>query len=312
MLKFQPITKEYVLKRLAVLTRKENNRRLKLAKEYRETAARGAYDDGTPIDDAEWFINRAAEYEVPTRYNFPVKYFSRLHEFKGSNFGFDPMTGDGHSYRWYALTKVIKGNLVLNAYGYSNQTCNHRNELSSLFRKLGIKYLELEAPRGLQNLDSAMVYCTMEEAREIVRTKYARDKKGSASRIKYWEDQRLYLKSLGIKGSSKAALAGAVQAAESERRSKLDRLKKRRLDKLARAKIQIVLIQPGDTSQDNAIGLHEFDQYFRFGGYREDSMREEAVRKGFSTVFVHLHEKEEEIEYTPRRASLSLVQGGAQ
>ena len=85
-----------------------------------------------------------------------MKYYSRLKLYKAPNLVFNPATKKAYSYKWYELVSVINGKLVLNTYRYSNTTARHYREVSCLLDKLGINIdMRIEAPKGLQNLESA-------------------------------------------------------------------------------------------------------------------------------------------------------------
>lgn len=84
-----------------------------------------------------------------------MKYYSRLKQYKASNLTFDPAIGEGRSYKWYAIARKFDGVLVLNSFGYSNTTARHVSKLRKLFRSLGLEWVEIEAPQGLQNLSAA-------------------------------------------------------------------------------------------------------------------------------------------------------------
>ncbi len=86
-----------------------------------------------------------------------MKYYKTLKCYKASNFYFSPETMHATSYRWYDLFKRINGQTVLNSYNYSPSTCKHISKMRKLANDLNIKIdLEIQAPRGLQNLDSAI------------------------------------------------------------------------------------------------------------------------------------------------------------
>lgn len=84
-----------------------------------------------------------------------MKHYSRLNMYKASNLTFNPATGEGRSYEWYSIARKFDGVLVLNTYAYSNTTARHATKLRGLFHSLGLEWVEIEAPQGLQNLDDA-------------------------------------------------------------------------------------------------------------------------------------------------------------
>jgi hypothetical protein len=84
-----------------------------------------------------------------------MKYYSRLKTYKASNLTFNPATGEGRSYAWYSISRKFEGVQVLNSYAYSPTTACHVSKLRRLFLSLNIEWVEIEAPRGLQDLDAA-------------------------------------------------------------------------------------------------------------------------------------------------------------
>lgn len=133
-------------------------------------------------------------------------------------------TMEGHSYRWYSLVKRIKGVVYLNTYGYSNQTSKHVYKMHGAFRFLGIQYKCLEAPRGLQDLDSAFSYAVSELAKFLVKQKYARKKSNWSGSVSYCRRQLAILETLGFRLSERR-LKLELKAAETERTERNARLK---------------------------------------------------------------------------------------
>lgn len=151
-----------------------------------------------------------------------IPYQTRNKVFKGCNgkLMFDPVTGRGTSYfDGYEISKVIKGKLVLNAYGYSVTTSNHVSVLRSLFHTLGLKYIEVEAPAGLQDLESCEHEHTEQWAKLEVKRLHAR-------KVCNWSAKRqaellTNAKLIGIR-ISKRELKVTVAFLEKERRRLLD------------------------------------------------------------------------------------------
>lgn len=85
-----------------------------------------------------------------------IPYRPRLNKFKKPNLVFCPETGEARSYEWYILGKVINGRYVLNDYNYSQTTAGHASELRTTLNILGVDYISIEAPQGLQDLNSAL------------------------------------------------------------------------------------------------------------------------------------------------------------
>ncbi len=160
--------------------------------------------------------------------NLSLRYMKRACYFKNysGSCGFNPLTGEGHSYNWYALSTVIKGQLVINSYSYSNQTCKHRNKLMQLCRLLGYSYISIPAPRGLQSLDSAKIHMLRNYGDAEVTNKYSR--KQSPWGLSHALNDIRTARSLGMK-FSKQAMTDAVAAAEIRRRERLDSLKARKI-----------------------------------------------------------------------------------
>lgn len=157
--------------------------------------------------------------------NFRLIYRTRRNIFVNykESCAYDPITGEAHSYRWYSLARVIKGYQVLNTYGYSNCTSKHVSYVRSTMYKLGVDYIEIQAPRGLQDMQFAHTYCVNLYAKRIVANKYARKP------IKPTDEQELLdnLEKLGFK-TTKKQVKGAIKAAEEMRRRRLDRKKVKR------------------------------------------------------------------------------------
>jgi hypothetical protein len=88
-----------------------------------------------------------------------MKYFKRLKVYKASNVLFDPEKIEAYSYNWWSFVKNIEGKVIFNNYNYSNSTCKHQSKVRSLLCKLNIKVdAVIECPKGLQNLESGIVY----------------------------------------------------------------------------------------------------------------------------------------------------------
>ncbi len=86
-----------------------------------------------------------------------VRYFERAGIYKGSNFTFNPKTLTAYSYDWWRFVEKIGSRIVFNDFRYSNTTARHQWKIKNLLRDLGIHVdMELEAPGGLQNLNSAI------------------------------------------------------------------------------------------------------------------------------------------------------------
>lgn len=92
-----------------------------------------------------------------------MKYFSKLNQYKASNLILDMNTLTATSYGWWEFVKPIGSKIVFNNYRYSVTTSCQQSKMRSLLRELGIKIdLEIQAPRGLQELSSAIPYLERE------------------------------------------------------------------------------------------------------------------------------------------------------
>lgn len=66
----------------------------------------------------------------------------------------DLNTMEGRSYNWYVICKRIGGVLVLNNYNYSISTVKHVHKLRHYFTSQGVHFTTIEAPQGLQDVQS--------------------------------------------------------------------------------------------------------------------------------------------------------------
>lgn len=88
-----------------------------------------------------------------------MKYYVRSNQYRASNVYFNVSTKEAFSYNWWKFFAVIDGKNVFNRYGYSVSTSRHQSKVRSLLEELGIEIeIELEAPKGLQELDFALEY----------------------------------------------------------------------------------------------------------------------------------------------------------
>jgi hypothetical protein len=211
---------ESKLKRLKTT---ERNRLIRISKEeFLESKKSGDYHERRAIE-----YKKRAESATGLR----VPYRPRLGIFKtDARLTFDPNTLDGRSYSWYLISKKIKGHLVLNTYAYSMVTSGHSNSLRGLFKQLGLKFVEIEAPQGLQCLDIAAKRHAELYAKAVVENKYARVK--SPARVRFELARLKRVKSLGGKISAKEIKA-AIAYAETERSERLARgVEARKLNKI--------------------------------------------------------------------------------
>lgn len=87
-----------------------------------------------------------------------MKYYKKLKQYKASNLKYDENSKIAYSYDWYQVAKFINNKMILNTFNYSATTLRHVYKIRKLFDDLGIEYLTLEAPQGLQNLESSLEY----------------------------------------------------------------------------------------------------------------------------------------------------------
>ncbi len=95
---------------------------------------------------------------------------------------YDPIKGEARSYGWYILAKRIGGVMYLNTYGYSVTTSKHVSIMHKHFGYTG--YECIEAPQGLQDLESALNY-SRERAQHFIE-KHEKSKRTS-TRERYLE-----------------------------------------------------------------------------------------------------------------------------
>lgn len=85
-----------------------------------------------------------------------LKHFPRLNLYKYHSLVYNPDTRIATSYDWYQIFKVINGIRCLNTYSYSVTTAKHVSILRQFFNHCRDDIFFFDAPRGLQNLDSAI------------------------------------------------------------------------------------------------------------------------------------------------------------
>lgn len=154
-----------------------------------------------------------------------MKFAKTKGTFSASKCGLDLVNETGHSYGWWSMFQRIKGHLVLNNYTYSSSTSGHISKASSVLNALKIKYITIEAPRGLQDLERARLRAAELMGNAIVLNKYAR--KPHKYSTQYAEKNLANLRKLGITMPRKLILE-AIEQAEQARTRKLARLKEKR------------------------------------------------------------------------------------
>lgn len=90
-----------------------------------------------------------------------MKYFPRLELYKASNVTFDPKKIEAKSYGWWVFVAKIDGVVYFNNFTYSNTTTKHQSKMRGLLKELNIKYVDIECPKGFQNINA------FEDAREM-------------------------------------------------------------------------------------------------------------------------------------------------
>jgi len=257
-----PMTKEFVLKKVKAAL----NRALPKARRDLSAARKEARKH-----PGEWTQKRVKQAERVLK-GFGalpgIPWMPRLGRFRGpmtstegrfsggpkdtESVSFDFETGEARSYEWYQLGGVIRGKYVLNTFRYSSATSYHVRELRETLKILGIKYIELEAPRGLNNLDGVVQYHISELAKETVRAKYATKYKSKFS-VNNSRKQLRVLESLGFQVSERE-IDKAIAKAELDRETKnasvreaskeyREKRKLERLEYLAKAKAHISELQ---------------------------------------------------------------------
>lgn len=74
---------------------------------------------------------------------------------------FSPARCQATSYGWWLFVDRIGDRVVFNSYRYSTTTSKHQSQMRQLLRELGIAIdVEIEAPKGLQDLAAAELYHT--------------------------------------------------------------------------------------------------------------------------------------------------------
>lgn len=86
-----------------------------------------------------------------------MRFVKRDKSFKSSNCEFNYEATQAYSYGWWRFVDVINGKIVFNSYNYSPSTCKHQSKVRRLLSDLGLKVdYNIEAPKGLQDLESAI------------------------------------------------------------------------------------------------------------------------------------------------------------
>lgn len=248
----------------------------------------------------EWFVdadtllewarkNREKAQNLRTADLFPVPFRKTRGEFVSKNLDYNPLTGLGHSYRWYEIAKRIGGVQYLNSYNYSSSTSKHVGKLRDIFGSLGIKYVEIEAPSGLQKLEVAVQYYVDKLESLILANEHARKpyKQGE----KMYREKLAILAKLGFKATKKMH-AEMRNSAMEERKTRLERMKAARKAR----KVAFIL---GHAGNAGAAGWHvtvdrtwEQSQLLetnpsRWTREKQIEIASEALSRGHNEVYVH-------------------------
>lgn len=122
-------------------------------------AKRTSIDVDKALSKAAKEFNEKSKKYWGREYKPALKFYKRLGIFKASNVSLNPANLDAYSYGWWKFVKVIGDKVVFNNYRYSSSTSQHQHKVSNLLRELGVKIdLRISAPRGLDNLASAIDY----------------------------------------------------------------------------------------------------------------------------------------------------------
>lgn len=257
-------------KRLEKIEAKQRAMLLKSAKDARRRAK-------NETDRHNWSFQYLKRAERPLQDALPLRYLKRRNLFVNykESCAFDPVSGSGHSYRWYELTKVIRGKLVLNTYSYSNQTAKHVRKMESLFGLLGLKSVSVQAPRGLQDLDACRDYHAKLYGEAVVSEKYARKKSRWAMS---WAQKGLKAcRSIGITFSA-SLLARAVENAEEAR---AERNRKARENRIR------IVDNATEADRDKA-GYHILEPSEGYlSKWKKRELARDGLAKGFKTVWIH-------------------------
>ena len=127
-----------------------------------------------------------------------MKYYKTKNQFSNSTktLTLNVNTLEGRSYEWYSICRNFNGVVVLNTYNYSSTTCKHIIKVRSVLSGLNQSYIELEAPRGLQDLDESLkLYENRIEALELAIAKPKTRK--STNEARQFQIDQYYIK-LGI------------------------------------------------------------------------------------------------------------------
>ena len=220
------LNKETVLKKLELALKihrpRASERAVQAEKDLNEKTSRPQSEQSSYYIQRQTKSLNAAKKQLKGFNCLPgIPYRPRLGIFKDRHVTFDPSTGESRSYDWYVLGKVINGLYVVNSYRYSRSTNSDRYSLKRTLELLGIDYVELDAPEGLQDLDASLKYHLKGVADILVAKKYS---KNSPSYREYqlegYREGLALLQKLGVT-PTKDLEDKAMAAAEKSRDNRL-------------------------------------------------------------------------------------------
>lgn len=224
----------------------------------------------------EFHIN-SIKNEIERGSPFPLKYRKTMGSFvnyKGSC-AIDLVNETGHSYRWWSMFERINGKLVLNTYRYSSMTSKHISKAARTLDTLGISYLRVEAPEGLQDLVAARKHAAYQKAKADLEYAHARVKVKYATN--HAKELIKNLAKIGVK-VTKRDLSEAMDLAVKIRESRLERQRMMRLK---------VVDNATEADRDKA-GFHALrgkDEYISIG--LMNSLKNDARKNGHKTLYIH-------------------------
>jgi hypothetical protein len=205
-------------KKLAQIKQAHTKQCLKAAAKYfKQSESAGDWAENMALKQKQ----RAEKSPFELRYKVRAGIFSS----SSGNLTFDPISETGHSYRWYQIVKRINGTLVLNSFPYSATTRRHVGQLRDLLDQLGLKYVEFEAPHGLQNLDAMLIQQAYITAKIIVANRYARKPN---KKLELQARKHLNRASKLLRMPCYEALHNAIDACENARNARLTRARNQR------------------------------------------------------------------------------------
>lgn len=196
-------------------------------------------------ETVNWAVNEVLRLERMLVKGHPFDRTLRKRDlrFVSKNTEIDLVNETGHSYGWWELLKRINGHLCLNTYIYSPTTGRHISSARGTLQALGIKFLEIDAPRGLQSLDSANQYAATEYGKAVIQHRYARTVTyvvGTAmARIRR-------LEKIGA-APTERMLEHAVEQAELNRSQRLEAARAVRVAKAGK-RSQLCIVHRGDAT----------------------------------------------------------------